>query len=169
MKKNITLTGMMGAGKSLIAELLCRELDGYFSVDIDVLIENMQKRTISEIFATDGETFFRDLESEILQKTYVGQNMIVALGGGAFEREKNRQIIKESSLVIYLKANPETLFERVRSCNNRPLLKKGFGVEEVRAILARREENYLKADYTIVTDEKSANEIVQEILGLING
>lgn len=168
MKNNITLTGMMGAGKSMIAERLSRNLSGFVAVDTDVLIEYHYNQFIADMFAQKGEEFFRDAETKILNMVYQKNSLIVALGGGAFERAENRKIIQENSRVIYLKASPETLFERIANCKNRPMLKDGFGVKEVEEILKRREPNYNLADYVVETDGKTPSEIVREILGLLN-
>ncbi len=168
MKNNITLTGMMGAGKSMLAERLSRHLSGVVAVDTDILIEYHYNQFISDMFAQKGEKFFRDAESKILNLVYSKDNLIVALGGGAFERPENRELIQKNSRVVYLKARPETLFERIANCTSRPMLKEGFGVKEVEEILQQREENYNQADFVVETDGKTPDEIVKEILGLLN-
>lgn len=168
MNKNITLIGMMGAGKSLIAERLSRRLDGYVAVDTDVVLEYHHNQFIPDMFKEKGEEYFRDAESKILEMVYTKDKMVVALGGGAFERPENRELVKKNSYVIYLKASPETLYERVKDSTDRPLLKKGFSKDDVAQILAKREANYMQADSVVVTDGKTADEVVTEILGIIN-
>lgn len=86
MKKNVTLIGMMGAGKSLIAERLSRNLNGYVAIDTDVLIEYHHNQFIPDMFKEKGEEYFRDAETKILDMVYIKDKIIVALGGGAFER-----------------------------------------------------------------------------------
>lgn len=159
---------MMGAGKSMLAERLSRHLSGVVAVDTDILIEYHYNQFISDMFAQKGEKFFRDAESKILNLVYSKDNLIVALGGGAFERPENRELIQKNSRVVYLKARPETLFERIANCTSRPMLKEGFGVKEVEEILQQREENYNQADFVVETDGKTPDEIVKEILGLLN-
>lgn len=168
MNKNITLIGMMGAGKSLIAERLSRRLDGYVAVDTDVVLEYHHNQFIPDMFKEKGEEYFRDAESKILEMVYTKDKMVVALGGGAFERPENRELVKKNSYVIYLKASPETLYERVKDSTDRPLLKKGFSKDDVADILAKREANYMQADSVVLTDGKTADEVVTEILGIIN-
>lgn len=168
MNKNITLIGMMGAGKSLISERLSRRLDDYVAVDTDVVLEYHHNQFIPDMFKEKGEEYFRDAESKILEMVYKKDKMIVALGGGAFERAENRELVKKNSFVIYLKASPETLYERVKDSTDRPLLKKGFSKDDVADILATREANYMLADSVVVTDGKTADEVVTEILGIIN-
>lgn len=168
MNKNITLIGMMGAGKSLISERLSRRLDDYVAVDTDVVLEYHHNQFIPDMFKEKGEEYFRDAESKILEMVYTKDKMVVALGGGAFERPENRELVKKNSFVIYLKASPETLYERVKDSTDRPLLKKGFSKDDVADILAKREANYMQADSVVVTDGKTADEVVTEILGIIN-
>ena len=168
MNKNITLIGMMGAGKSLISERLSRRLDDYVAVDTDVVLEYHHNQFIPDMFKEKGEEYFRDAESKILEMVYTKDKMVVALGGGAFERPENRELVKKNSYVIYLKASPETLYERVKDSTDRPLLKKGFSKDDVADILAKREANYMQADSVVVTDGKTADEVVTEILGIIN-
>ncbi len=168
MNKNITLIGMMGAGKSLISERLSRRLDDYVAVDTDVVLEYHHNQFIPDMFKEKGEEYFRDAESKILEMVYTKDKMVVALGGGAFERAENRELVKKNSFVIYLKASPETLYERVKDSTDRPLLKKGFSKDDVADILAKREANYMQADSVVLTDGKTADEVVTEILGIIN-
>lgn len=168
MKKNITLIGMMGAGKSLIAERLSRNLNGYVAVDTDVLIEYHHNQFIPDMFKEKGEKYFRDAETKILDMVYTKDKIVVALGGGAFERPQNREKIKANSYVIYLKATPETLFERIGNCKNRPLLRKGFTKKEIEDILNKREANYMLADCVVETDGKTSDDVVKELLGIIN-
>ena len=168
MNKNITLIGMMGAGKSLISERLSRRLDDYVAVDTDVVLEYHHNQFIPDMFKEKGEEYFRDAESKILEMVYTKDKMVVALGGGAFERAENRELVKKNSYVIYLKASPETLYERVKDSTDRPLLKKGFSKDDVADILAKREANYMQADSVVLTDGKTADDVVTEILGIIN-
>ena len=168
MKKNITLIGMMGAGKSLIAERLSRNLNGYVAVDTDVLIEYHHNQFISDMFKEKGEEYFRDAETKILDMVYGKDKIVVALGGGAFERPQNREKINANSYVIYLKATPETLFERIKNCKNRPLLRNGFSKKEIEDILNKREANYMLADCVVATDGKTSDDVVKELLGIIN-
>jgi len=165
--KNIVLTGMMGAGKSTISEKLAQKLAGFIAIDADKVIEYQENLSISKIFAQKGENYFRDLETQVIKKIFTKTNLIVALGGGAFECEENREFLLENGIVIYLEAEPQTLFERIKNSTNRPLLKEGFGEDRIVQILSAREKNYRLAHFSIKTDNKSTDEIVQEIVGLI--
>lgn len=168
MKKNISLTGMMGVGKSFISEKLQEKLEGFSVVDTDFQIEAQAEKTISEIFEQDGEAIFREIEHRVINDVFKNENKIVSLGGGAFCFENNREIIKQNSFVVYLKASPETLLARLKSSVNRPLLKEDFGLAKIERILNEREGQYSLADYVVVTDGKTPEQIVDEIIKVIN-
>ncbi len=169
MKNNIALIGMMGSGKSTIAEELTLIMADYTLVDIDCEIEKSSGKKISELFLKFGEPHFRMLESEKIKKVFAGKKQIIALGGGAFENEENRKIIKAGSSVVYLKATAEEIYDRIKKEVHRPLLRKNFSVERIDEIMQMREKNYKKADYSIYTNNKSPREIAEEIVGVLNG
>lgn len=167
MKNNIALTGMMGSGKTTVAKELGKVLADYTLVDIDEEIEKSSGRKISEIFLKFGEQYFRTLEADKIKKFTSGQNRIISLGGGAFEFEVNRKILLDNCFVIYLKASPQEIFNRIKNQTHRPLLAKNFSVERIEEILHNREKNYTKAHFTIDTDGKTPYDIVVEILGVM--
>ncbi len=169
MRKNIILIGMMGCGKSTIGLNLSKELTDYKFIDIDEEIEKSTQKKISEIFLRHGEPFFRMIESEKIRHfCNLNENLIISMGGGAFESEENRKIMLDNGLVIYLKASPSEIFNRIKNETHRPLLKKNFSVEKIKSIIELREKNYLKAKITIDTDGKTPYNVVQEILGVMN-
>lgn len=169
MKKNIILIGMMGCGKSTIAEELSKELNEYKFVDIDNEIEKSTQKKISEIFLKHGEPFFRMLETEKIKHFCNETSLVIAAGGGAFESEENRQIMLSNADVIYLKASPQEIYERIKEETHRPLLKKNFSIEKIENIMQLRSKNYEKANIIIDTNGKTPQEIVKEILGVLNG
>ena len=166
MSANIVLTGLMGCGKSTVGKLLSKKMSGYIFVDLDEVIVDLENMTIPEIFDKKGEAYFRELESQLIEEFSEEEGIILALGGGAFESEQNRDNLLETGCVIYLKASPETLYERVKSDKNRPLLFCDNPKEKLKELLKIREPNYLKANYIIETDNKNPDEIVDEILNL---
>lgn len=168
MGKNIILIGMMGSGKSTIGKLLDEVLVQYKLVDIDEEIEKNTQSKISEIFLKHGEHFFRMLETEKIKSFCKKENLIISAGGGAFEADENRKIMKENGIVLYLKASPDVIYERIKNEIHRPLLKKNFSVEKIKSILKLREVNYKKADYIIDTSNKEPYNVVQEILRIVN-
>lgn len=169
MKNNIVLIGMMGSGKTTVGAELSRELPDYLYTDIDAEIEKSTQKKISEIFLKHGEPFFRMLETEKIKKFCKQKYYIISAGGGAFESVENRQIMLENADVIYLKATPQEIYERIKQENHRPLLKKNFSVEKIASIMQLREKNYQKAHFTIDTTGKKPYDIVKEILGVLNG
>ncbi len=165
---NIVLIGMMGCGKTTIAKELAKQLSDFKYIDIDEEIEKSTQKKISEIFLRHGEPFFRMLETDKIRYFCKNNNQIISVGGGAFESEENRGILSKNNLVIYLKASPDEIYNRIKSETHRPLLKKNFSVEKIASILEKREINYTKAHKTIDTNSKTPYNIAQEILGVLN-
>ena len=169
MGKNIALIGMMGCGKTTIACELSKILPEYTLVDIDCEIEKSSGKKISEIFLKYGEPHFRILESDKIKKFAPEGDLIIALGGGAFESPDNRKILLETSTVIYLQASAEEIYKRIKNEVHRPLLQKNFSVERIAEIIKKREHNYKKANLTVNTDNKNPLETAKYIIGALNG
>ena len=107
-KINITLCGMMGAGKSVIGKMLARKINFVF-LDIDTLIEKQAKKSINTIFEENGEKYFRDLEKEIIIDVITKKNSVISLGGGALSNLNIRNNLKKYSFNIYLKTTIDIL------------------------------------------------------------
>lgn len=163
MKNNIVLIGMMGAGKSTIGLELAKYLENYTLVDMDSEIEKRENMKISEIFKKYGEKYFRNYETDLIKELCQNENQVISTGGGVFEKEENRKILKENGKVFYLKASPEKLFERIKSQTHRPLLQQGFGIEKVKTILESREKNYEQAHFIIDTENELPYNIIKRI------
>lgn len=164
--KNIVLVGMMGAGKTTIGELLATKLNRELK-DIDRVIEQEQKKSIIEIFTNDGEEAFRQLESETIEKFSNMSDLIISTGGGALEKANNLSNLQKNGIIIYLKADIEELFKRVKNETQRPLLKEQDPLEVIKKLIKKREKFYLMADITIITDNKSPEKITEEIIKAI--
>lgn len=164
--KTIVLIGMMGAGKTTVSKILGEKLN-IPSIDMDMAIEISQGKTVTQIFKDSGEDFFRTVEKDTLKKIFRGENMVISSGGGAFENSETRNFLLNNSTVIYLKTSPETIFERVKTSSQRPLLNNNMTKENIKKILDNRAANYEKAHYIITTDNKTPLEIAQEILGVL--
>lgn len=164
--KTIVLIGMMGSGKTTIGKLLGEKLT-LRSIDIDVVIEQNEKRTVSEIFQNEGEKYFRNIERETIKKNFTNKDLIISLGGGAFEDQLTQELLLKNSTVIYLKTSPNVILERIKNNTNRPLLKNQMTVEKIQSIILQRQKNYELANITILTDNKNTDKIVEEILGVI--
>ena len=164
--KTIVLIGMMGSGKTTIGKLLGEKLT-LRSIDIDVIIEQNEKRTVSEIFQNEGEKYFRNIERETIKKNFTNKDLIISLGGGAFEDQSTQELLLKNSTVIYLKTSPNIILERIKNNTNRPLLRNQMTVEKIQSIILQRQKNYELANITILTDNKNTDKIVEEILGVI--
>lgn len=138
--QSLVLIGFMGSGKTTLGVKLSYRLRMPVE-DTDRLIERREGRSVSEIFADDGEEYFRRLETELLEElAEKAGGRIYSVGGGTPVREENRRLLKRLGRVIYLKASPETVYERIRDDATRPLLQCPDPLGRIRQLLgsARR-------------------------------
>jgi len=164
---NIYLIGMMGSGKSVTGKELSA-LIRYDFVDLDDLIQAKAGRTISEIFATDGEPFFRDEEAVILRQTSQAERRVVATGGGIILQSQNTECMRQTGKIVYLETTPETLWSRIRGKKDRPLLKSDSPKENLMRVFAARAILYKKAcDFSVSTDSQSADAVARAILKML--
>lgn len=160
---NIILIGFMGTGKSAIGHKLAKEL-GMNYLDCDELIEKTEKMSISDIFAKKGETYFRDLETEVIKTLQDYDDFVLATGGGMVLREENVKMLKEIGPLVLLWAEPKTVFERVRHETHRPLLNVAEPMAEIKKILDLRKPIYYHAaDHIVNTTKLTIDEGVREI------
>ena len=117
---------------------------------------------ISQIFEQKGETYFRQIEKNIIKKVFKPKDMVISLGGGAFEDANTRDFLKIAD-VIYLKTSPAVIYGRIKNDKSRPLLCDNMTVEKIAEIIQKREKNYLKANKIVITDNKTPDEIVTEL------
>lgn len=162
MFKNIILTGFMGVGKTSVGTRLAKDL-GYTFVDTDSLIEADQKITITEIFSTFGEPYFRDVETKIIAQVLDNESQVVSTGGGAVIRDENRAAFKKAGMVICLGARPEVIFERIKHEAHRPLLQTTDPLAKIKELLDARARFYHQADLIIDTSDKSIDEVIEAI------
>ncbi|PRY95336.1 shikimate kinase [Hasllibacter halocynthiae] len=149
----IVLVGLMGAGKSVVGRALAARLDLPF-VDSDAAIEEAARMTVSEIFAQDGEAFFRARESEVLARLLAGPPGILATGGGVFASEANRAAIRDAGAVsVWLEGSVDLLWSRVRGKAHRPLLDRPDAKARLAALHAARAPSYALADAVIPGEE----------------
>jgi shikimate kinase len=156
--RNLILIGFMGTGKTTIGKKVAKSL-GFRFVDTDHLISKRAGKSIPKIFEEDGEEAFRQLETELLRDCAAETDQVISTGGGIVTREENRQILKYAGYVIWLKASPETIYERVRRNRNRPLLQTEHPEETIREMLEDRKDSYGAAnDFEVKTDGLSLEE-----------
>ena len=154
---------MMGSGKSTVGFWLAQS-EGLRFVDLDVAIEERQGRSVPEIFEADGEDGFRDVEhSELAACLASSEPLVVACGGGAVLRAENRDLLRDRAWVCWLRATVETLGQRVRAGENRPLLGDDPMVD-LEAISAARTGFYEKTAQEIIdVDGMEAEQVAEKI------
>ncbi|MCQ2790224.1 MAG: shikimate kinase [bacterium] len=162
--KNIVLTGMPGAGKTSVAKELSKHFANFNVCETDLMIENLEKRTITEIFTQDGEEYFRKVEKDLIEKISKNNKQICSLGGGSFINEENITNLQKNSIIFYLKTDINTIYERIKNETQRPLLKTTNPKNTLNDLLTKREKQYNKADVIIDTTNKTLEEIAQEII-----
>lgn len=168
MTPNIILIGMPASGKTTIGQELSKHLVDYTFIDTDSFIEKTEGLKITEIFAKYSEDYFRKLEYDAIKLLCTGQQKIISIGGGAFENPDNRATLLRFGKVFYLKSDLDVLYYRISEDSSRPLLQADNPKEVLEKLLAKREENYLKANYIIDTSKSDLDEIINFILGSIN-
>lgn len=161
--KNIVLTGFMGAGKTSVSAELAR-LTGFARVEVDEEIERSAGMTIPEIFSKCGEPGFREMETAEIKKVAGRRSAIISTGGGAVMKEENMQALRENGVIVYLRAEPHTVFERTSGNSDRPLLQVEDPLKKINELLALRKPYYERADIIVDTDDKNPREVAEEIL-----
>jgi len=166
VRKNLTLTGMMGVGKSTIGKNLAKKLS-YNFVDIDKIIEAKEGTSINLIFKNKSESYFRKIESEITLSELKKESSVISLGGGAFLNNTIRKSTKKLSVSFWLDISINELIRRLKKSKKRPLLinKKNIS-ETVKKIYFERKSIYNEADFRIKCNSLKSEEIVEKILGL---
>lgn len=164
LKKTIVMVGMMGAGKTAVGRALAARLGVPF-LDSDAEIESAANMTVPEIFSRDGEPFFRAKESQVIGRLLQNERCILSTGGGAFLADNNRQMISQSGVSVWLNADLNTLWNRVRHKDTRPLLKTSDPLATLRGLYDARVPVYAKADLKVTSDAQTQiEEMVDRVL-----
>lgn len=165
---NIFFIGFMGVGKTTVSSYLSNLLNRK-EIDIDQCIAKREKMKIPEIFKKYGEEYFRNCETEVLKDLNSEDGVIISCGGGIVLKEENISLMKERGKIILLTSTPQTIFERVRYSDERPILNNNMNVDFISELMKKREEKYLHAaDLIIDTDKKSIEEVCEEIISSLN-
>lgn len=164
----IFLIGYRGTGKSTVARLLA-ERWGWEYIDTDQEIESRSGKSIATIFAEEGETAFRLLETAVVTELSCRRRTVVALGGGAVLSEANRRAVQRAGIVVWLTATVDTIAKRLaaddKTATQRPNLTATGGLGEIETLLAAREPIYRAcATFEVDTENKTPREIVDEIV-----
>lgn len=166
---NVILIGFMGSGKTTVGLRLSYRLRRTV-IDTDKEIEREEKRSISDIFAAEGEAYFRDKETACLKKLLKdAHNQIISVGGGLPIREENRVLLHELGQVFYLQASAQTIYERLKHDTTRPLLQGADPQNKIKTLLDERGGYYMEAaDVVINVDDKDFEKILSEIEQNVN-
>jgi shikimate kinase/3-dehydroquinate synthase len=160
--RSIVLVGLMGCGKSSVGKRLAAKL-GLPFIDADEEIEKVAAKTISEIFADQGEDFFRDRERKVIRRLLGNGPQVLATGGGAYMHAETRQSIRDMGISIWLKAELAVLMRRVGKRDTRPLLKTGNPEATMRKLIDARYPVYAEAEITVESRDEPHDTIVTEI------
>ncbi len=163
LSKTVVMVGMMGAGKTAVGTAVARQLGVPFC-DSDEEIVRAADRTIAEIFERDGEAFFRARESEVIARLLRGTPCVLSTGGGAFLSEANRRLVHDVGISVWLRADLELLWQRVRHKATRPLLRTANPRETLRQLYDARLPDYAKADLAV---DAAADLSVEEMAGRV--
>jgi shikimate kinase len=168
-RRSIVLVGMMGAGKSSIGRRLASRL-GLPFVDADAEIEAAAGMSIQEIFATQGEPYFRAGEARVISRLLDGRAKVLATGGGAFMSADTRAVVRSRGISIWLKADFDVLLRRLkrRSISDRPLLNTDKPAETLERLVAERYPIYGEADVSVQSRDVSHDVIIDEILSSLH-
>lgn len=148
LKKSVVMVGMMGAGKTAVGQALATKL-GVGFMDSDEEIVKAANMSIAEIFERDGEPFFRDRESEVIIRLLDTERAVLSTGGGAFLADRNRDAITEKGVAVWLKADLDLLWNRVKHKDTRPLLRTADPKATLTEIYNARVPVYAKADLAV--------------------
>jgi shikimate kinase len=165
-QRSIVLVGLMGAGKSTVGRRLAVRLDLPFK-DADAEIEAAAGMSISDIFATHGEPYFREGERRVIGRLLQEGPSVLATGGGAFMHPETRAWIAQAAVSIWLKAEFEVLMRRVRKRANRPLLKNADPEGSMRQLMAARQPVYALADLTVESRDIPHDRVVDDALNAL--
>ena len=161
--RNLALVGFMGAGKSSVGRIVAEQIDFGF-VDTDELIEARSGKTITQIFAQDGEAQFRELERMTVEQLCDRSDLVISTGGGLPTQHANMESLKTHALVVCLWCSADKIWERVRHQSHRPLLQTPDPEAKIRELLAARAPFYRQADVLLNTDNRSQRQVVQQVV-----
>lgn len=165
--RSVVLVGMMGAGKTSVGKRLAGRL-GLTFIDADTAIEEAAKKSVTEIFAEHGEDYFRQGERRVIARLLREPRQIIATGGGAFMNAETRAAIRGAGLSIWLKADWELLFERVRRRPTRPLLQTADPEGTLRKLVEARYPVYAEADLTVQSVDVPHEAMVDAVVSALD-
>lgn len=167
LKKSVVMVGMMGAGKTAVGKAVAQILGVPFR-DSDAEIEAAANMSIAEIFARDGEAFFRQKESQVIARLLEEDPAILSTGGGAYMADQNRALITERGVALWIDADLEILWNRVRHRDSRPLLKTADPKGTLTRLYELRVPVYAQADLSVQADASySVQQMAQKVVAAL--
>ena len=168
LKKTVVMVGMMGAGKTAVGRALANRLNVPF-LDSDAEIEAAANMTVPEIFSRDGEPFFRLKERQVIARLLEEERGVLSTGGGAFLSEENRSLISQRGVSVWLNAEADVLWNRVKHRDTRPLLRTENPRATLQSLYDARVPYYAKADLNVRSEahasiEEMAERVVKALL-----
>ncbi len=157
----------MGTGKTVVGNIIASQLNREF-IDMDGEIEKREGSSISDIFATHGEKHFRDIETQMAKTLAMKEEVVISTGGGVVLRRENIDCFKTNGIIVCLMATPETIYNRTKDSDDRPLLKVPNPEKRIEELLSYRMPFYKNADFVIQTDGLSPYDVAWQIISLIN-
>ena len=161
--QNIALIGFMGTGKSSVGQIVAQQLHFTF-LDTDHVIESRTGKSISDLFAQDGEPAFRELEKKIVAELATRKKTVISTGGGLPVNPDNLASLKTHALTVCLWASAEKIWERVRSQTHRPLLNEPDPLAKIKKLLEQREPFYRQADVLLNTEMRALKDVAQQVI-----
>ncbi|MDJ0933143.1 shikimate kinase [Breoghania sp.] len=166
-ERTIVLVGMMGGGKSSVGRQLAARLKLPF-VDADTEIEQAANMTVEEIFHRQGESYFRAGEHRVIARLLGQGPQVLATGGGAYMNADTRRLIAQSGVSVWLRADFDTLFDRVSRRTNRPLLQNPDPAGVLRRLMEQREPVYAEVDISVDSRNVPHEQVVSEVVVAMN-
>ncbi|MCD8009957.1 MAG: shikimate kinase [Lachnospiraceae bacterium] len=163
MEKNLFFIGFMGSGKTTISAAFSKRFSRNLIEADDIIVERAGM-SVKDIFATQGEEAFRDMETQLCRELVELNDYVVSCGGGMPVRPQNVEYMKKNGFVVLLEARPETILDRVKGSDERPILNGHMNVDYIAELQQKRANAYRSAaDIVVQTDGKSVDEIVEEV------
>ena len=165
MKSNIVLCGFMGCGKSTVGKIVAKRLDMSF-IDGDTYIEQKENKTVSQIFADNGEDYFRSAEKTAMKELAQKRAVVIATGGGAVMNPDNAEALKKTGVLVFIDVLPETVIKRLENDTSRPLLQRPDRKKAVTELMEKRYPVYRSvSDYSVngnLDAESTADAIIEQ-------
>ena len=164
--KNIVLTGFMASGKSSVGKILAEKLNIKF-IDTDILIEQKLNKKISDIFKENGEQYFRQQETKVVEEISNLTSCLISCGGGVVLNKHNIELLRKNGIVVNLCVSAQEVYRRISNNKDRPLLQ-NTSVEKIQELMNNRKPFYENCDICIKTDDISVEQVADLIISKIS-